>query len=126
MWQPNTPQWRIIWILAALVVLAWPPAEGRSLALKAAAWAADPFHTLPVMPPELPMELGDDGFAVADHDRLVSSYFDVYQSSPWKRFRIDVRDFQNPFDPTTERQLLVGISVFGALLVWRLGGRTGP
>jgi hypothetical protein len=123
MWQPNAVQWRAIWILAAFIVLAWPPAEGKSLALKAAAWAVDPFHTLPVMPPELPMGLGDDGYAVAEHDRQLTSYYDAYQGSSMKRFRIDVRDFENPFDPTTERQVLVGIGVFGALLIWRLGGR---
>lgn len=122
MWQPNRPQWWIIWLVAALTVLAWPPAEGKSLGLKAAAWLADPFYTLPVMPPDLPMGLGDDGLAVAEHDQQLTYYWDTRQASTAKRLRIDVRDFTDPLDPTTERQLLVGFGVFAGLLVWRMGG----
>jgi hypothetical protein len=123
MWQPNTAQWRIIWILAALIVLAWPPVEGKSLALKGAAWLVDPLHSLPTRPPELPMALGDDGFAVQQHDEQLTYYEDTYDSSAMNRFRMDVRDFEDPLDPTTERQLLAGLGVFGALLVWRLSAR---
>jgi hypothetical protein len=124
MWQPNRAQWWIICAVAALIVLAWPPAEGRSLGIKAAGWLVDPRHTLPVMPPELPVWLGDDGFAVTEHDEQLTQYWDVYQGSAWDRFRMDVRDFQDPLNPTTERQLLAGMAVFAGLLVWRLGGRS--
>ena len=36
MWQPNTAQWRVIWIVAVLLILSWPPEKGRSLAIKEA------------------------------------------------------------------------------------------
>lgn len=120
MWHPNTPQWWIIWIAAAVIVLAWPPETGKSLGLKAAAWLVDPLHALPTEPPELPIWLGDDGQAVEQHDRQLTYYWDTYQGSAISRLRMDIRDFENPFNRTTERQLLVGFGVFSGLLVWRL------
>jgi hypothetical protein len=42
MWQPNRAQWSIIWTVAVLLVLAWPPDAGRSLGVKAVNWAVDP------------------------------------------------------------------------------------
>jgi hypothetical protein len=127
MWRPSRAQWWVIWPIAVFLVAAWPPAEGRSLALKMAGWAVDPRHTLPVMPPELPMSLGDDGFAVAQHDTQMAEYYEVYDSSSFNRLRIQIRDFRNPFDPTTERQVLIAIAVLGALLIWRMdGARNAP
>jgi len=38
MWQPNRARWGIIWAAALLLILSWPPAEGRSLLVKAANW----------------------------------------------------------------------------------------
>ena len=55
MWQPNRPQWLVIWIVAIVLILSWP-GEGGSLAVKAVRWLADPRHELPVMPDPLPKE----------------------------------------------------------------------
>ncbi len=123
MWQPSRGAWWVIWVAAVLVVLAWPPAEGKSLGLKAAAWLVDPQQHLPRMPPELPMGMGDDGFAVETHDSQLTYYWDTYDSSAWTKFRLDVRDFESPLDPTTERQLLAGIAVFAGLMAWRMSAK---
>ena len=40
-WQPNSSQWRLIWILAIVIVLFWPGQQNRSLAIKALNWVAD-------------------------------------------------------------------------------------
>ena len=60
MWQPNRAQWPIIWAAALLLVLGWPPENGRSLGLKLVNWATDPSGSLPSMPPPLPMALTGD------------------------------------------------------------------
>ena len=74
MWQPNRAQWSIIWTVAVLVILAWPPGDGRSLLVKLVNRAADPMGSLPAMPAPLPMGLDDDGDAVAAHDAEESAY----------------------------------------------------
>ena len=38
MWQPNRAQWSIIWTVAVLVILGWPPDSGKSLAVKGVNW----------------------------------------------------------------------------------------
>ena len=65
MWQPTGTQRWFIWIVAIFLLLAWPPAEGGSLAVKAVRWTADPRNKLPVLPDPLPMGLGDDGLPVS-------------------------------------------------------------
>ena len=75
MWQPNRAQWSIIWAVAVLVLLAWPPEQGRSLVVKALNWAVDPAGTLPALPPPLPMRLDDNGDAVAAHDAVEAEYY---------------------------------------------------
>jgi hypothetical protein len=119
MWQPNRAQWPIIWAAAALLVLAWPPAEGRSLMLKGASRLVDPLNSLPALPPPLPMGLDDDGDAVAAHDTQEREYYRVRDTSAATRWRMAIKAARDPFDATTERQLLVGAAVFAALLVWR-------
>jgi hypothetical protein len=127
MWQPTRGAWWIIWVAAAVILLAWPPAQGKSLGLKAAAWLVDPMHHLPYMPPELPVGMGDDGAAVEAHDTQLTYYWDTYDSSAWTRFRINVRDYEGPLSPTTERQLLVGFGVFAGLIAWKVsGGKKQP
>jgi hypothetical protein len=120
MWQPSTSQWRIIWLVSVLLILFWPPEFGRSLATKTAAWLADPNNSLPVLPPQLPIGLDDNGDAVAVHDALAAEYYRQYESSGWTRLRMRVKDAKEPFDVTTERQVLAGIGILGALAVWRL------
>ena len=122
-WQPNTLQWRLICVLAVGIVLLWPSQDDRSLGIKAVGWLADPMKTLPQMPPAFSLAGGDDAVEVAAHDEAEEEYLRVYQSSRIAHFRMDLRDMEEPFDPSTERQLLAVIGVVGGLLVWRLGRR---
>jgi hypothetical protein len=122
MWQPNRAQWPIIWLVAVLLAVAWPPDRGRSLLVKAVNWAADPRDMLASLPPALPMSLDDDGDAVTAHDALEREYYRQRDSSTMTRWRMTLKSAEEPFDPMTERQLLVAIGVLGALTVWRLNG----
>jgi len=119
-WQPSKKQWRVIWPLAIFALLAWPAANG-SLAVKSVRWLADPNGTLPHLPPPLSMEMGDNGDAVAEHDAEEQAYYAVAAGSGWTRTRLRLAELNDPFDPATERQLLIGILVIGGLLVWRIG-----
>ena len=125
MWQPTRGQWWIIWLTALLLIFCWPPREGGSLALKSVRWLADPRNELPTLPEPLPMGLGDDGDAVAEHDRRIQEYYEFIERSPANRWRMRLKTAEEPLDPGTERQLLVGFGVLAALGVWRLN-RTKP
>jgi hypothetical protein len=120
MWQPNTAQWRIIWTVAVLLILGWPPEQGRSLGVKAVNWLADPTNALPSMPTPLPIGLSDNGDAVTEHDAEEAEYYRVYTSSAVTRFRMRLKEATDPFDPSTERQILAGLGILSALAVWRL------
>ena len=120
MWQPNRAQWSIIWTVAVLLVLVWPPDKGRSLLVKAVNWAVDPAGSLPALPPPLPMGLDDNGDAVAAHDLEEAEYYRVHDRSRVTRWRMALKETGEPLDPSTERQLLVGVAVLSALAVWRL------
>ena len=123
MWQPNTFQWRVIWIVAVLLILGWPPDRGRSLGTKAVNWLADPANSLPAMPEPLPAGLDDNGDAVAAHDAEAAEYYRLYTSSRVTRLRMRLKAAGEPFDPGTERQILVGIAILSALAVWRLNAK---
>jgi hypothetical protein len=118
MWQPNTAQWRLIWTVAVLVILAWPE-ENQSLAVKAINWGADPFQTLPRTPSPLTPGLGDDMDAVQQHDAEETAYYRMYSTSRMARLRLQLRDLKDPLDRSTERQVLVGLAILIALSVWR-------
>ena len=120
MWQPNRAQWAVIWSVAVLLILAWPAANGSSLGVKAINWIADPTGSLPALPPPLAMGLDDDGDAVTAHDEQEHEYYRVYGSSAVTRMRMNLKELSDPFDSTTERQLLTGLGILSALLVWRL------
>jgi hypothetical protein len=122
MWQPNTAQWRLIWTVAVLVILAWP-AENESLAVKAIHWGADPFQTLPRAPGPIAPGLGDDPEAVQQHDAEEAAYYYMYSSSRISRLRLQLRDVKDPLDPSTERQILVGLATLFALSIWRAEGK---
>lgn len=122
-WQPSRTQWWVIWTVAALLILTWPPREGGSLALKAVRWMADPRNALPTLPDPLPMGLGDDGDAVAEHDRRMQEYYDFVDRSAANRLRVRLKTAEEPLDPGTERQLLTGVAILAALGVWQLNGR---
>ena len=111
-----------MWPLAIFVLLAWPAANG-SLGVKAVRWLADPRGMLPRLPPPLSMELDDNADAVAEHDAAEQEYYRVAASSGWARTRLRLNELADPLDVTTERQILVGVGVLGALLVWRNGSR---
>jgi hypothetical protein len=113
----------VIWILAILLIAAWPPAEGPSLGVRVIRWMADPSHTLPTLPAPLPMGLGDDGDAVAAHDFQEAEYYRLTASSGTIRMRLRLKAVEDPFEASTERQVLAGVGILGALGVWRLGGR---
>jgi hypothetical protein len=123
MWQPNRAQWSIVWTVSLLLVLAWPPDGGRSLAVKALHRLADPTGSLPALPAPLPMGLDDNGDAVAAHDAQEMEYYRRRDSSRLARWRMDAVEAGDPFDPLTERQVLVAVAVVSLLGVWRLGKR---
>ncbi len=123
MWQPNSTQWRLIWVLAAIIVLFWPSQENRSLGIKALSWAADPTGKLPRPPADFSMEDGEDTAVVMAHDDQEAEYERALATPGLEGIRIRLRDMQEPFDPSTEQQVLVAVIVLGGLLVWRLGGR---
>jgi hypothetical protein len=120
MWQPNRAQWRIIWGVAILVTVGWPPERGRSLIVKAVNGIVDPAGTLPDLPEPLPMGLDDNGDAVAAHDLEEADYYRARDRSRMTRWRMDMKTARDPLDPQTERQLLAGVVVLSALAVWRL------
>jgi hypothetical protein len=123
MWQPNRAQWPIIWAASVLLVLAWPPDGGRSLLVKAANWAVDPAGSLPTLQAPLPMGLDDDGDAVAAHDAEEAEYYRLRDSSRTTRWRLQLKVARDPFDPSTERQLLAGVAALSVLAIWRLNER---
>jgi len=123
-WQPNTAQWRLIWIGTIVLILGWPPKQGRSLGVKAVNVLADPTRSLPTLPAPLPMGLDDNGDAVAAHDEAEAEYYRHYESSRITRLRLRLKAASDPFDPSTSRQILVGLGVLTALAVWKLNGRT--
>ena len=123
MWQPNRSQWAIIWATTMLLVLAWPPASERSLGAKMVNWAVDPTGSLPTYPPPLPMGLEDDGDAVAAHDALESEYYRARDRSRLTRWRMEMKTARDPIDPTTERQILIGIAAASVLVIWRISPR---
>jgi hypothetical protein len=127
MWQPTRAQQAVIWAVALFIVFTWPPREGGSLAVKAVRWAADPGNALPSLPEPLPMGLGDDGDAVAEHDRRMQEYYDFVEGSATNRLRLRLKYAQEPLDPGTERQLLAALAIVSALAVWQMiGKRCGP
>lgn len=105
-----------------MLLLAWP-AGGGSLAVKAINWAADPFHVLPSTPGPIAFGLGDDPEAVQQHDAEEAAYYEIYSSSRVGRLRLELRDLKDPFDPSTERQVLVGLAILSALGIWRMEGK---
>lgn len=107
---------------AVWVILSWPDVSG-SLAVKAINWIADPFQSLPAEPRPIPMGLGDNVEAIQAHDAQEAEYYRVHDSSEFGRLRLWLRDLQDPLDPSTERQLVMGFAVAAALGIWRLDSR---
>jgi len=126
-WQLNHSQWRVIWIIGVLLVLAWPPDQERSLAIKGVNWLADPMGALPAPPadpfaPDFDEHAGPgSGYQTA---RAESEEFErLYADSTVARLRLRLKDASNFFSPSTDRQVLMGLVVLGVLGIWRLGAR---
>ena len=122
-WQSTNVQWWLVVIVALFVVCAWPPGDDKSLAVKFVNWAVDPRGELPILPDQLALGRGDDPDAVFARDLQVQQYDALYLKGGWTRKRLELKVARDPLNPATERQLLVGLAVVTALVVWRIGGR---
>ena len=120
--QPNPRAWWVLLAVTLAVVVAWPPHEGNSLAVKIVNWAADPTGQLPVLPPQLGMGLGDDPQVVELRDAQVRRYDDLFNQGGLMRRRLELKVATDPFNPVTERQLLLVVGVLVWFAAWRLGG----
>jgi hypothetical protein len=123
MWQPTNRQWWTLLVVALLVVVLWPPSEDRSVGLKFVNWIVDPYDQLPTLPPPLTFGQGDDVAAVEAHDSQVRYYDALYAEGGWTRLRLQLKAADEPFNRSTERQLLVALGVLTAFVVWRWGGK---
>jgi hypothetical protein len=121
----SVPGW-VICGVAAFVIVAWPPEQARSLALKTVNWLADPTNTLPTLAGPLAPGLDDDADAVTAHDTEMAEYDRLFASSRTMRIRLTLKVAGDPFDPSTERQVLTAIGVLTALGVWLRGARRRP
>jgi len=111
--------WWILLAVALAVVALWPPADDRSLAANFVNWAVDPGDTLPTLPGPLQRAESDDVSAVEAHDLQTRTYDELYVRGGWTRARLQLKVARDPFNPATERQLLVAAGVLVAFLVWR-------
>jgi len=109
----------ILFLAVLFIVIAWPPAQGRSLMVKAVNRAVDPADALPVLPPQLGFGLSDDVQAVEMRDEIVRRYDQMYALGGVTRARMQLKVADDPFDPSTERQLLLVFGVVVAFLTLR-------
>ncbi len=119
------PDGRFRWILLTttlLIVSAWPPHEGKSLAIKIVNWAVDPAGRLPTLPPQLGMGLGDDPEFVELRDAQVRRYDELFNQGGLMRRRLELKVATDPYDPVTVRQLLLVAGVLVWFAVWRVSG----
>jgi hypothetical protein len=126
MWQPGAGQWWALLIVTLLIVALWPPSTDRSLAVKFVNWVVDPRDELPTLPGPLAFGQGDDPEVVNAHDLQTRMYDELYAKGGWMRTRLDLKVARDPFNPSTERQILVAIGIAAAFVTWRFGVRTEP
>jgi hypothetical protein len=124
-WRPGNFQWWTLVIVALLIVFVWPPGQGKSLAVKFVNWAVDPRNELPILPEQLALGLGDDPDAVSAHDLQTQQYDALYLKGGWTRRRLELKVANDPFDPSTERQVLTAFGVLTAFVAWRMAGNRG-
>jgi hypothetical protein len=62
---------------------------------------------------------GDDPAAVEAHDLQTRMYDELHARGGWTRTRLELKVARDPFNPSTERQLLIAFGVVTAFLVWR-------
>ena len=118
----QTGPWMAL-IVALLVVAAWPPERGKSLVVSVINWAVDPWDHLPMLPPQLGLGLGDDPVLVEARDAQVRHYDALYAQGGWMRTRLRLKVASDPFNPATERQVLLALGVAGMFVAWRIGSR---
>ena len=121
-----TPVGRSSTLLVAfgvLLVCLWPPANDRSLAVKFVNWVVDPRNDLPVLPEPFALGAGDDPDAVAAHDAQVQAYDARYLQGGWMRRRLELKVARDPFNPATERQVILALGIVTAFLFWRVNRR---
>jgi hypothetical protein len=111
------PPWPLAAALVAVLALAWPPEQGRSVVVKAINWLADPRGELPRRPAPLARGVDDDADVVTAHDLEEHAYDAMYRESWWSRTRLRLRDAEDPLDPSTERPLLIAAAAL--LLAWQ-------
>ena len=73
--------------------------------------------------PPLPMGLGDNGDAVAEHDQQMAEYYEFVDRSATNRLRLRLKEVEEPLDPMTMRQLLTVVGIVAALAVWQVNDR---
>ena len=112
-------------VFAVLLVCVWPPANERSLALKVFNWAVDPGDQLPVLPGPFALGAGDDPDAVAEHVAQVQAYDILYAKGGWTRRRLEWKVARDPFNPATERQVILALGIVNAFAFWRIN-RAAP
>ena len=108
------------WILlltALLMVASWPPDKDRSLVVKTLNWLVDPADSLPVLPAQLGFGLSDDPQAVELRDEMVRRYDQLFNRDALTRARLELKVVEDPFNPTTERQLLLAFGIVVAFAV---------
>jgi len=123
MWHPSSAQWWMLLVVALLIVVLWPPSDDRSLGLKFVNWVVDPRDQLPTLPGPLAFGQGDDPDAVNAHDLQTRMYDELYEKGGWTRTRLELKAARDPFNPSTERQILVAIGVVAAFVTWRFSAR---
>ena len=115
----SNTQWSIVFVVTLFLLVAWPPTDHRSLAVKFVRWAVDPNHQLPILPGPLPEELEDDPQAVLMQSSETMSYDALYAKGGLTRLRLALKVAEDPFDAATERQILTVIGVLTGLAIWR-------
>jgi hypothetical protein len=115
------PPWGWLAALIAALALAWPPDNGRSVAVKAINWIADPHHDLPRRPSPLAMNVDDDADVVTAHDLEEHAYESMYRGSRIGRLRLQLRDAEDPLDPSSERPLLIAAAAIAAVWAFKRG-----
>ena len=106
-----------------LLVCIWPPANDRSLVVKMVNWAVDPRDQLPVLPEPFGLGAGDDPEIVAEHDAQIQAYDSLYDKGGWARRRLELKVARDPFNPATERQVILALGIVTAFLFWRMNRR---
>ena len=113
------------WLLLAVtlgIITIWPPQEHRSLGVQFVNWVVDPAHRLPVLPPQLGFGVGDDPQVVEARDAEVRRYDEAYNAGGWTRLRLRLKVATDPFEPHTERQLLLLFAALTWFMTWRRSG----